>query len=88
VVEAAIESCTGAANLAEELVSQAGWSFAWRALRYSEGVRNSPGQAHERGIVRSAASSSSTPASIRSGAGGTPIVLNGRGKVRDNAMSI
>jgi transposase len=42
VREAAIESCTGAANLAEELVSKAGWSVALAHPGYVARIKQSP----------------------------------------------
>lgn len=42
VAEAAIESCTGAANLAEELVSKAGWSVALAHPGYVARIKQSP----------------------------------------------
>jgi transposase len=42
VAEAAIESCTGAANLAEELASRAGWSIHLAHPGYVERIKQSP----------------------------------------------
>ena len=42
VVEAAIESCTGAANLAEELATRAGWSIHLAHPGYVERMKQSP----------------------------------------------
>jgi transposase len=42
VSEAAIESCTGAANLAEELASRAGWSIHLAHPGYVERMKQSP----------------------------------------------
>ena len=42
VVEAAIESCTGAANLAEELVTKAGWCVSLAHPGYVARIKQSP----------------------------------------------
>ena len=42
VAEAAIESCTGAANLAEELATRAGWSIHLAHPGYVERIKQSP----------------------------------------------
>ena len=42
VAEAAIESCTGSANLAEELATQAGWSIHLAHPGYVERMKQSP----------------------------------------------
>src|SRR5207245_11745749 len=42
VVQAAIESCSGAANLAEELATRAGWSIHLAHPGYVERIKQSP----------------------------------------------
>ena len=51
VVQAAIESCSGAANLAEELATRAGWSIHLAHPGYVERMKQSPDKTEDRKSV-------------------------------------